>query len=423
MARTAKEAGVVLMPGFTAASLITYDRRCYGAVGFTERADWIQLSAGATVVALGGAGRVFQRGFGMTGDGYALLLEAGAQLVNFEFTKFFPLGLPTVRFGPQRPNRRFYDVEGLRVVNGRGEDIFEKHLGQSIQEAMRALYSRFVTMSWVVAKESRDGPVFLDLTRIPRQVWQTLQDVSVQELAMRWGGSPSLWNQLLTKHLLPTRPIPHSFAGGARVGPDMSTGIVGLYAGGEIVDAFSDLSATPMYEVGPLPCALISGHIAGREAGIAASRETRPRQLPSSRYSEDVSWLRSVADNSEGIAPVAVMNEISHVMMANAGPLRNRASMLDGLEKVHQLEATRSQLRAPTVRALSQALGVRSMALVSQAVLRAALMREESRSEHYREDFPLKDDARWTMQIAISLKDDHVLSLEATAPEGGVREA
>src|SRR5205823_4893752 len=107
MEQTAREQGVDLLPGFTAVGLLAADGRCYGAYGFTDEGEWVELRAKATVVAIGGAGRLFQRSFGMTGDGYALLLGAGAHLVNMEFMKFFPLGLPTVRYAPQRPSRSF----------------------------------------------------------------------------------------------------------------------------------------------------------------------------------------------------------------------------------------------------------------------------------------------------------------------------
>ena len=73
----------------------------------------------------------------MTGDGYALLLQAGAQLVNMEFTKFFPLASPRCATRPSAPGRSFYDTEGLSVVNGRSEDLYQKLSSRKTSNADR----------------------------------------------------------------------------------------------------------------------------------------------------------------------------------------------------------------------------------------------------------------------------------------------
>jgi succinate dehydrogenase/fumarate reductase flavoprotein subunit len=416
MAATARRAGAGLVPGFTATALLVRDGQCFGARGFTDAGEWLDLGAKATVVAVGGAGRLYQPNFGMTGDGCSLLLQAGAELVNMEFAKFFPVGLPTVRYPPQRPGRSFYDTEGLRVVNAAGEDIYQKHLGKTVVEAMGPQYDRFVTMSWIVEKERRAGPVYLDTTQVPAKVWDSLVALGPPGLLARWGGSLGIWKELLAKRVLPAQVISHSNTGGARVGPDMATGVAGLFAGGEVVDAFSDLGIRPLYDIGPLPWAFVTGHVAGRGAASSAAATTAPGQAPEPR---DGSWLERAHERDAGVAPGAVMRDISSLMLEHGGPLRNGPSLREGLAKLQRAAARLPELQAPSPRELGRAVAARSMALVSRAILQAALLREESRSEHYREDFPTRDDRAWAHPIASSLNGDGAVATEPTTVTAG----
>lgn len=410
MARRASQSGIILTPNFTATRLLTDGERCRGAEGFSAEGEWVQVHSKATVVSIGGAGRLFQRSFGMTGDGYALLLEAGAHLINMEFIKFFPLGLPSVRYPPQRPGRSFYDLEGLRAVNAKGEDIYEKHLGQNIQETMQELYPRFVTASWIVDKENRDGPVYLDFTQVPPAKWDSLVELGPAGLTSRFSGSVGLWKQVIEKRMVPTRWISHSVTGGARVGPDMSTGVSGLFAGGELVDGFSDLEADPMYHVGPLAWALTTGHIAGREAGVAAAQTA---DGATGRASVEDDWIDRATQRTAGTDPARMIRQINAIMVKHGGPLRSAASMLKGIEALSSAEEKLEQVAAPTPAQLSQAMGARSMLFSARAILTAGLLREESRSEHYREDIPARDEAFATKAIDLALTDDGELEIRA----------
>jgi len=60
----------------------------------------------------------------------------------------------------------------------------------------------------------------------------------------------------------------------------------------------------------------------------------------------------------------------------------------------------------------SRIVGGRSLLMTARAILFAAHLREESRSEHYREDFPAKDDVRWIRPIAVRLNEDGCLTAE-----------
>jgi succinate dehydrogenase/fumarate reductase flavoprotein subunit len=410
LARAAERAGVRILPRVTVSSLALEERRCRGAVGFTPDGRLLTLGARAVVVATGGAGAIFEHSLGMTGDGYALLLRAGVALTNLEFVKFFPLGMVGVRYPPHRPQRSFYDLEGLRAINAAGEDIFQKHRGQSIRDGLQDLYSRFVVTSAIVAGERRAGPVFLDLSEVPTRRWESLQEMGPTGLAQRWSGSPAMWRRLLNERRIETAPISHSFSGGAVVGANMATAVPGLFAAGEVADAFLDLGAVPLYEIGPLAWAVTSGGIAGREAARAAEgdQENQTDLALAERRRLDRLTRRT------GRTPArSIVRRIRRIMSRSAGPLRDGASLRGGLVRLEGMRAKADHLRVAGHPDLADALEVETMLLISQGLLQAALAREESRSEHCREDFPARDDARWLRRIILSLGEGDHLAVSA----------
>jgi succinate dehydrogenase/fumarate reductase flavoprotein subunit len=85
----------------------------------------------------------------------------------------------------------------------------------------------------------------------------------------------------------------------------------------------------------------------------------------------------------------------------------------DGLNKLERLESRIARLKISDFGALSQALETRNMALTGRAVIQASLTREESRSEHFREDFPARDDKRWLRNVVVSLDRTKALSFQS----------
>src|SRR5438105_4872310 len=76
--------------------LVVVDGICAGAFGLHEiTGEAISIAAKATIVATGGLTRLYKRNSAsanMGGDGYALALRAGAELIDMEFVQFFPIG-------------------------------------------------------------------------------------------------------------------------------------------------------------------------------------------------------------------------------------------------------------------------------------------------------------------------------------------
>jgi succinate dehydrogenase/fumarate reductase flavoprotein subunit len=257
----------------------------------------------------------------------------------------------------------------------------------------------------------------LDFTEIPDRIWNGFKSDGPAGLVRNWGGSEEMWRSILKDRSARTAPIAQTFAGGAKVKPTMQTRVARLFACGEVVNFHFDLSSVPRSEIGPLPCALTSGGIAGKYAGREAAR-VRDSIAPRSAGRDEVKRLQSTIGRKPTQAALPLGQRIRKIMSRHCGALRTDASLREGLEKLHRLAPRIAGLKAADYRSLSQMVEVQNMALIGHAVLNAALRRQESRSEHFREDFPEKNDVRWRRTIVITHDDQGLRLREAAASQG-----
>ena len=89
------------------------------------------------------------------------------------------------------------------------------------------------------------------------------------------------------------------------------------------------------------------------------------------------------------------------MLWVHGGPIRNGKSLREGLDKVDAMEAQLAEHEPERVSMERTALA--GCLLVSKAIMRASLEREESRGAHYRDDFPRSDDTVWFKNIVLHL--------------------
>jgi succinate dehydrogenase / fumarate reductase, flavoprotein subunit len=179
---------------------------------------------------------------------------------------------------------------------------------------------------------------------------------------------------------------------------------------------------------------VVFGKIAGDEAAKLAKQarngniektKEAPSQLKSSlvnqknRFDDD-------DDNYEGIfvieEPMKFRSEIQKLMMQNAGIVREQTRLQDGLKRILELknefysnkhniiDLKESSIADGNdkIENIVLSLQVKSSLIVCEAIIRSALMREESRGAHYRSDFPKLDDERWKVNIYCTKKGNRV---------------
>jgi succinate dehydrogenase/fumarate reductase flavoprotein subunit len=120
----------------------------------------------------------------------------------------------------------------------------------------------------------------------------------------------------------------------------------------------------------------VFGRIAGHEAAMEAMSLDKGVEIGAGRIRE---YVRKLGAMKEGRKASDVKNEIQSITARHAGIVRTEEGLKRGLELLRRLKG---EGVSPDDRGLSFALETENLLDVSEAVLRACLMRKESRGPH-----------------------------------------
>ncbi|MBI4456741.1 MAG: FAD-binding protein [Acidobacteria bacterium] len=379
--------------------------RTVGAVGLElVSGDVITFEAGAVILAAGGLTKLFRRNSASTnmgGEAYALALRAGAELVDMEFVQFFPIahlaprlvGMDPIMWDPFR-----YKLGG-KLLNGNFEEFIHSYGGSDAGKytTVRDQASYAILKEVEAGRGSPHGGVYLDFRHVP-------------ELELRQAVGPVIDRLLtngidLTKMPVEVGPMAHYHMGGVRVNSRMATRVPGLYAAGEAVggaNGANRLSGNAITE------AFVFGKRAGR---FAAEEALRTKSAWNAKYAaEEVEQARTLRQGHEGsdVTPVELQGELKDLMWENVGPFRTGEGLAKALVRIREMKhrdfADLSISREKYFNLdIQDWFELRAMLTTAEAVVMAALARNESRGAHQRLDFSGSD---------ASLLKNQVLELE-----------
>ncbi|MBM2831764.1 MAG: L-aspartate oxidase [Dehalococcoidia bacterium] len=391
LAPVVRQMGVEVVEGCQMVNLLKDEGRVAGASGLRRDGRWLSIYARAVILATGGAAGMSEVASApreIAGNGYAMALKAGLPLKNVEFNQFYPVGLPT-------PTGQYVHCAPLTLMmeqavlkNDKSEDIIKKHFGLSVQDAMAVSSIRFDWLPRGVALELEKGKVWLDLTRVPAAEWDKLPERN--------------WKQIrrtqvdMKKTPLPVMPLSHAFRGGLLVSPRMQTPMQGLYAAGEVTAGWM----AGERGLGNLPSCLAMGAIAARNAVADMEGVKSPRQA--GVVDDGLEEAQGLAKAKGRTSPVEAGDEIRRVMYRHAGPVKSSTSLQEGLRELDRLEAGASEYLCSRAEELKDGLETKAMLLAGRAIMKAALMRTESRGGFYRRDFPHRNDKEWLRPVLVS---------------------
>jgi L-aspartate oxidase len=309
----------------------------------------------AVVLATGGLGQVFAQTTNpsvSTGDGVALALRAGAKVSDVEFIQFHPtvLWLGDNTEGQQPLISEAVRGEGAYLVNDAGERFMQG------QHEMAELAPRDVVAIAIMREMNRTGAhhVWLDVRHLTgfKERFPTIYASCIAH-----GIDP-------TSALIPVAPASHYASGGVRVDLDGRTSVKGLYACGETA------------------CSGVHG------ANRLASNSLLEGLVFSARIAADISnhlpeFSEPVANNSaEFLLDPSVRKTLQESMSRGAGVLRSADSLIATSSDLSRLESRTSTA------ACVEAWETTNLFQLANTILRAALIRQETRGSHWREDFP-----------------------------------
>jgi L-aspartate oxidase len=362
-------------------SLINYEQVCLGAY-LEIGADRLRVLAQHTVLATGGLGQVFSRTSNpavATGDGIALAYRAGAHLADLEFVQFHPTVL-ALTGAPSLLISEAVRGAGAILLDAQGKRFMPRFHADA-ELATRDVVARAID---TVMRRQDGNPVYLDLRPIGGRAIED-QFPNISTACRELGIDP-------TKHPLPVSPAAHYAMGGILADVAGHTSIERLYAVGECASTgfhgANRLASNSLLEAGVMALKLSEALNKGE---FFTLRETSERGLISKTY-----------------APSAVPQSprrLQEIMYREVGLVRSGASLRRALDFMRE----NSLPAFPINRQLVEQANLR---LVSELIARSALMREESRGGHFREDCPVANDELFQRRLAVSARDCRWLPLQ-----------
>ena len=350
---------VELMEWATTVDLIVseQDGRVVGATLLNAQGGLIEVRAQAVLLASGGAGQVYSDTTNpavATGDGIAMAYRAGAEMMDMEFFQFHPTAF-ALEGAPRFLMSESLRGEGAWLVNERGERFMERyHAG--LELAPRDVVAR------AIGREGMQGTIYLDM----REAGQKL------DLKQRFPGISKFLAEYgleLAKDRIPVRPAAHYLMGGIRTDVHGRSSLAGLYAAGEA-------ACTGVHGANRLASnSLLEGLVFGALAAEAMVED----KVQGSGFE-----VRGKAE-----AEVETVEDVEGWIVALQGLMWRDAGLLRDAAGLWRAQAGLAALRAAQpVGASRRALEARNLLVVAEAIVQAALGREESRGAQFRTDFP-----------------------------------
>lgn len=427
--------GIEVHMEFTIITLLKTDGVISGAFGYErEKGHFKLFRAKAIILATGGIGRAYKitsNSWEYTGDGHSLAYHAGAELIDMEFVQFHPTGMvwpPSVRgllvtegvrgeggILVNKENRRFMFDDIPELYRNQTADNEEEgwKYTQGDRQARRPpeLLTRDHVARCIVRqiKQGLGSPhngVFLDISWIKNKLPNAAEHIKKK--------LPSMYHQFMkladidiTKQPMEVGPTTHYMMGGIRVDADsqMST-IPGLYAAGECAAGLHGANRLGGNSLSDL---LVFGKRAGEYAAKFA-KENKLGSINEQELTTATELALKLFERTEGDNPFQVQYDLQEMMQDLVGIVRQEEEMKQALIELEKLKERSNTLKVIGNREFNNgwhtALDLQHLLTVSEAIVKAAIERKESRGAHFREDYPEKDEKSSKFNLVISKGED-----------------
>ena len=429
------ESHIKVFAELTITEILKESGKIAGAYGYwRESGSEVLFEAPAVIIATGGVGKTFKitsNSWEGTGDGHALALKAGANLVDMEFLQFHPTGMvwpPSVRGILVTESVR---GEGGILTNNKGErfmfkyipDVFKDKYADNEEEADRWYVdqdnnrrppellprdevARAINSEVKAGRGTEHGGVFLDVSK----------RLSAEVIKKRL---PSMWHQFyelagvdITKEAMEVGPTCHYVMGGVEVEPDTAAavGVPGLYAAGEVAGGMHGSNRLGGNSLSDL---LVFGRRAGMGAAAYVKQTTAvpvsDATVAAAAARIEAPFARSGGENSYSLH--AELQEVTHNLV---GIIRTGAELKDAIEKIAEIRKRSANVAVAGGRKFNPgfhlAFDLDNMLLVAESTAKSAISREESRGGHTRDDFQGMDSA-WRQHNHISSFDGNQVNV------------
>ncbi|MDO9149312.1 MAG: L-aspartate oxidase [Hydrogenophaga sp.] len=355
------------LPGHSKSAAST---RCHGAyILDVERDEVLTFSAKHTVLATGGAGKVYLYTTNpdtATGDGIAAAWRAGCRVGNMEFIQFHP----TCLYHPHA--KSFLITEAVRGEGGRlllppslGSHRFMPDHDPRAELAPRDVVARAIDFE--MKKHGLDC-VHLDIShQSPEFLQEHFPNILARcaELGID-----------ITKEPIPVVPAAHYTCGGVVTDLAGHTDIHGLYAVGET-------TCTGLHGANRLASNSLVECMVFAQGAVAAIRQARPSQTPAMPQ-----WDESrVTDADERVVISHNWDELRRFMWDYVGIVRTNKRLERAAHRITLLQREIHEFYSQ-FHVTRDLLELRNLVQVADLIVMSAMMRHESRGLHFSRDYP-----------------------------------
>ena len=429
--RAVQEKNVAVHMECTALELLLDGGAIAGVLAYwRETGRLFLLKTRAVILATGGGGRAWRftsNSWEYTGDGFALAYNAGAELIDMEFTQFHPTGMvwpPSVRGilvteGVRGDGGVLKNRDGDRFMFKYIPEKFAAETADTVEEADRWLVdseknrrppelltrdvvARAITREVVEGRGSPHGGVFLDIAsrRDPEFIKRKL---------------PSMYHQFkelagvdITAEPMEVGPTLHYFMGGMRVDADtQETSVPGLFGCGECTGGMHGANRLGGNSLSDL---LVFGHLAGVGAVDYVRKQTTKPSVDVRQVEAAARRATEPLNRPDGFNPYVVTEHLQKVMDRYVNIVRTKEELETALVELEAIKAEIDQAKAPGASQYNpgwhEAIALRSLIITAEAVTRAGLLREESRGAHTRVDCPGESDEWVQCNVVVKHRPD-----------------
>ncbi len=378
-------------------SLLQDDGKICGVTALNVRSgDIYAIPAKAVILCTGGAGKLFAfttNASIKTGDGMALSYRAGGPLKDMEFVQYHPTGLPGTGILITEASRS----EGGYLLNSEGERYLSAYTPDRMELGPRDMLSRAFIQEQR-ANRVFEGPygeyVHLDIRHLGEDVIMERLPF-VRELVTEYVGIDPVYEPI------PVRPVVHYMMGGIHTDSDGKTPVDGLFAAGEVacvnMNGANRLGSNSLSEI----------IVFGARSGRAAAQYVEGRELPGADTLAQMAKEEKRRIEEKFLKPnngneriANIRRDMQTAMERGIGIYRTEEVMKETCEAIRALRQRYDQVELDDLSSvfnteLIAALELGYMLDVAEALAHSALLREESRGSHAREDFETRDDERF----------------------------
>ncbi len=416
--------GIDVFMECTIVRLLKDGDRIAGAFGYwRESGRFVLFRAPAVVIATGGIGKAYKitsNSWEYTGDGHALALWAGADLIDMEFVQFHPTGMVwplsvrgiLVTEGVRGDGGVLKNSDGERFMFRYIPEMFAAETADSEEEADR----------WYTDRSARRTPDLLPRDEVARAINAEVKAGRGSphggvylDIASRRDAEyirrrlPSMHHQFLqlaevdiTREAMEVGPTCHYMMGGVRVDADTQESTVpGLFAAGECAGGMHGANRLGGNSLSDLL-------VFGRRAGLHAAQYAKGL---AGRPNIDEDQVDEIARQATrpfeegGENPYSVQQDLQECMQNLVGIIRTEDELDKALEELAALRERAERVHVEGHRQYNPgwhlALDLSSMLAVSECITRAARERRESRGGHTRDDYLAADPALAKVNVVV----------------------